>query len=207
VLTRLADRIVGAATTCPLGPSAAVSLPAPSVNAPVAFAIAVVARTAGDAPAGRLAGCYGERPSLWCPFAGVHGFPAAQFAADIAERLGLLSRIVDVDEAEPVFDRMPGLLLVDPWIAADDQRLGQLMAMAGWLPDWVIPVVVADPGDPKFAGSGAEVLDQTVTALRTACPQATLVRGPDEFTQRLPILIAQARRTQLRTWKFLPTPG
>jgi FxsC-like protein len=206
ILKRLAERIVAAAESCPLGPSPATPLSIRPLAGPRgSFAFAVLAGTAIDPPLGRTPAAYGERPSLWRPFAGDHALPAAQFAADVAERLGLPPHIVDFDVRGAIPDSVPGLLLVDPWTAADGQRIDFLSSAVDQLRDWVIPVVVSDPADPQYAERGADLSGQVLTMLSDACARACHATGPEEFQRLLPSLVAKARRTQLRTAKFFST--
>lgn len=210
VLDRLARRIVEIAERNPLGPSRAPNLDevANRVRTDTAFVVAVLAPTVTSRPAGRKARGYADRSRLWQPFGERQALPVADHAASTAERLGLPTRIADLDDARELLGRYPAVLLVDPWALADPAAAAVLRDTLTTLPDWVVPMVVADRDDPQYTARGAGLADEVMTMLSASgVPRAELVGQVKEFVEVMPALVTEARRQYLKNAPVFPPPG
>lgn len=211
VLDRLARRIVDIAERDPLAPSRAPNLDevANRVRTDAAFVVAVLAPTVERRPAGRDPRGYADRGRLWQPFGERQALPVADHAASTAERLGLPTRIADLtDDAPELISRYPAVLLIDPWTVADPAAAAVLRDALHTLPDWVVPVVVADRDDPQYAPRGASLADEVMTMLSASgVPRAELVGQVKEFVEVMPALVTEARRQYLKNIAVFPPPG
>jgi FxsC-like protein len=215
VLGRLAERIVHLAERSPLGPSEAPGLDqvvAEAVDEAAAgetpFVVAVSSPNRLDLPPWRSAASYGQDGTKWRPFAGGQALPAAEYAANTAERLGFHARVTDIRYGTGLFARSPAVLLIDPWVAAGDGGLQGLLAATMDLPAWVIPLVVADPQDPQYAEREAMLTGQVLAMLVAAGVQrAQQATGMKEFVEIMPRLITDARRQYLRKGPVFPPAG
>lgn len=210
ILRRLARRIVDLAERTPLGPSPA---PVPGGSAERAptdtrFVIAVLAPTTTDLPPDRRADTYGLRSALWRPFMDAQALPIAEYAANVAERLGLPTEIVDFTTDGALLEERPGVLLIDPWIVAGRGGEAQLLATFERLHEWVTPLVVVNQNDPQYAeGSAALGTRITDILLRTGAHRVRRAREVDEFVQLMPALISETRRQYLRNATVFPPKG
>jgi FxsC-like protein len=211
IVDRLARRIVDVAELTPMGASAVPVLQAYRSEIPVGmetpFVVAVLAPTAAERPAGRAGTTYGRTAAQWRPFLSGGTVPVAEYAANLAERLGLPAKIVAFGAGDPPFASAPGLLLVDPWIAADESGRARLAEAIAALPDWVVTVVVIDPDDPDAARGGE--LTETVNGMLPNAdpPRVRDARGPQEFEQLVPFLVTQTRGRYLVRAKVYPPSG
>lgn len=193
---RLAHRIVEVAERSQLGPSSApdpdevTTAPTPLSETP--FVVAVCAPT---------------KSVLWKPFAQAE-VPIAEYAATVAERLGLAARIVDLGVERSILDTCPAVLLIDPWILQRKNGRSLLRAGVKGLPKWVIPLVVLDKNDPEYAerglGLGREVTD---ILSPSGVPRVRQAREVEEFVHLMPSLVTEARRQYLRNAPVFPPKG
>jgi len=210
ILNKLADRIVELAERFPLGSSPAPSLddvPAPTPTA-TAFVVAVLAPTRASLPPHRSAHTYDKSSVLWRPFHEQQELPAAEYVASTAERLGLPTRVVPFSQAGSLPQRRPAVLLIDPWILATEGGERQLRAAVGDLPAWVVPLVVADRGDPQYVPRGRELTRRTVGMLSAAgVRHLDPVGQVTEFVDALPRLVHEARQQYLSNGPVYPPEG
>lgn len=212
IVGRLAERIVATATERPISPSAVPALSTVTIAEDLvppnekAFLVCVVATTQDHRPRGRGPDAYGSRPTDWRPFLQDSTAPAAALAINIAERLGLPARAVDIDSPEATFDDSPGLLLIDPWMAADDAGRARLAAALALLRPWAAPIVLSDRKDPQFPGRGEDLAAEVLAMLpRTDAQRVREVRSAGDFERFVPLLITQVRRQYLRGAAPIPS--
>lgn len=193
VVERLAERIVATAESYPLRPS-----PAPSPNevevpaTDPSFVAAVLAPRDGAA--------------RWRPFGDRQELPAAAYVANTAERLGLPAVIKDFDASGELLRRYPSVLVIDPWTLERPDGARILREAVGNLPEWVVPLVVADeraPGDGRAALLAAEVMTMLG---RAGVAKAEQAGDLDGFIDAIPALVTEARRQFLRRGPIW-TPG
>ena len=206
VLSGLADEIVAVAERSPLGPSAAPDLddvPGTKPAAEAGFLVAMLAPRHGVSRAPHAVKG-GENP-WWHRYAGRRVPLVAEYAASVAERLGLDTRFVDFVEVEELFDRTPAIVIVDPWVVAD-RGPGFLTSTFAGLPKWVVPLVLdGQRGDPS---SDPPVTKKAVEALGSALQvPVNRVNSMDQLDEILPTLVARARRTYLREGPVFPPVG
>jgi FxsC-like protein len=218
IVRRLARRIVHASDASPLTPTDIAPLQAHRLatepdgieedrSRDTPFVVAVLAPSTGSVPAGRESAAYGATARDWRPFRRGEGVPVAELAANHAERLGLPAVVVDLEPSKSPFERAPGLLLVDPWIAADEAGQEELRARLAELPDWVLTVVVVDPADGQ-SQRGAALADLVIGMLAgTEPPRVRDARGIDEFDKLVPFLVTQTRGKYLVTAPVFPPTG
>jgi len=204
IVGRLADKIVTAAAQTPLGtssvpPLTAVAVPDdPTSPAEKPFLVAVLAPDRDRLPVARAATTYGESALDWRPFIDGPTVSAAAFAANIAERLGLPARPIDVERSVAAFDDAPGLLLIDPWIAATDAGRARLGTVLSGLRRWVAALVVSDRRDPEYAERGSALAGEVLAMLPRASVKRPREAGNAEiFEQVVSLLVAQTRRQYL----------
>jgi FxsC-like protein len=211
VVQRLARQIVDVAEQSPLGPS-----PVPKLRAyhggdggegVTPFVVAVLAPVADRLPAGRAPTTYATTATEWRPFTAGRTVPVAEYAANLAERLGLPARIVAFDPGDPPFASAPGLLLIDPWVADDDHARAALVNILANLPEWAAPVVVLDEEDTQYARAAtlAEVVVGMLPGRET--PRVRDARGAKEFEQLVPYLVTETRGRYLTNAKVFPPTG
>jgi FxsC-like protein len=209
ILGRIARRVVEVAQGSPIGPSPA---PPPehltgTVSADAQLIVAVVAPTRGERPPDRLARTYGDTPNQWRPFAEEQALPLADYVVNTAERLGLTARSVShADEPWSMGDRA-GVLLIDPWFAAQPPGLAQLDTILSGLPEWAMPLVVVDSRDPQHdehGGTLAQEIVDMMTAPRRPRPQIVEAQDMRQFLASLPVLVTEARRRYLRLGPSYP---
>jgi FxsC-like protein len=207
VLDRLARDIVRVAEQTPLGPSHA---PEPSGTANPArtatpFVIAVLSPTTRRLPPERDSAAYGSTPLQWRPFRDAQARPIVDYAASVAERLGLPTQIVDFASIGDAFVASPGVLIIDPWIIAGPPWSTTLADVARALPQWVTPLVIVDKRDPQYGSRGGALTEQATSMLPfTGIPrervrrQAPVADDVEEFVRLMPMIVAQTRRKFLR---------
>lgn len=208
VLSAVAEEIVQVAERFPLGPSAAPDLD--TVSGPVAagagFLVAMLAPRHLVVSRASQAAEGGESP-WWRTYAGQRIPSVAEHAGSVAERLGLRTRVADFVEVEELFGRTPAIVIVDPWMVADRGAEFLAATFAG-LPEWVVPLVLAEQRGK--AGSGSALAEQAVEALASALQvpvnRVDSVDSVDELDEILPTVVARARRTYLRKGLVYP-PG
>ncbi|MCW6004258.1 TIR domain-containing protein [Micromonospora sp. CPCC 205371] len=193
LLERIAGQIVNLTERLPLHASPAPRLdevthaPVPKgADAETPFVVAVTA------PAGT------DRQAL----------PFTQHAASTAERLGFRAQVEAYSDGSGLFARAPGVLLIDPWAAAGPGGIQALRAATKDLPDWVVPVVIADRDDPRYDERGARLADEVMDMLTAAgLERAKRVAQVKEFVDIMPNIVTQARRQYLRNARVHPPEG
>lgn len=180
----LADEIVAVAERTPLAPAPPINLDEVE-GSPVKEARFLVSLLDP-----------GEVPARDHPWWHEYAAPVAQHVATVADRLGLRSEVTDVTEAARLFDRTPGIVLVDPWPTGD--RAESVAArLLGGLPEWVLPVVLEEPRE-RLGEHGAAV-QAAIGKLEDAVSER-LESASDmaQLEEILPSLVARARRRYLR---------
>ncbi|GLY00194.1 MULTISPECIES: TIR-like protein FxsC [Actinoplanes] len=172
ILVRLARRIVEVAEASVLPPGHSVSIgdiprlePAPGTTP---FVVGVLG------PAGP-----------WKPFGKALDLPIAEYAANVAERLGLPAQIAERPADLKAMDTAPAVLLVDHRVSQ-----GRLATLRGRIHPWVRPVVVGDRADR--AGPVVHLLKELgATRVKSA-------HDVTQFAQMMPSVVSEARRQYLR---------
>jgi FxsC-like protein len=193
LLERIAGQIVNLTERLPLDASPAPRLdevtraPIPKgADAETPFVVAVTA------PAGT------DRQAL----------PVAQHAASTAERLGFRAQVETYSDGSGLFARAPGVLLIDPWVAGGPGGMQALRAATKDLPEWVVPVVIADRDDPRYDERGARLADEVMDMLTAAgLKRAQRVAQVKEFVDIMPNIVTHARRQYLRNARVHPPEG
>jgi FxsC-like protein len=206
VVERVAERIVTLAEKGPIAASAVQSIDeVPSPFGPLAaavFAVAVAAPTRSSMPAGADPAAYGASSAAWRPFPADQELSLAEYAATLAEQFDFAVFVAELSKAEEQLGKVPGVVLIDPWLAVDQAGLEALRRAVSGRP-WIVPVLVRQPGeDPRAAE-----LVQRVTAIldesrpehpRTPGRKMAVVDSLEGFVALMPFLIAEAERQYLR---------
>lgn len=198
MLAWLAAAIVEVAENSPLGPSSAPNLDEISLDEVTGmglkeanFLVAVFGSDSGPTPT----------PTPWRSYAD----PIARHAAGVAERLGLRSRVADITEAESLFERIPGIVLIDPWLVVTpgaDSLADRLRS----LPTWALPIVLENTRD--HSGPADTVMRSAVAALKEAVRgRLGSVTSGLQVEQILPTVAARARRAYLKHVQLSHSPG
>jgi|HubBroStandDraft_2_1064218.scaffolds.fasta_scaffold01308_7 FxsC-like protein len=209
VVDNLAAAIVNTVqSNPPLPPSVAPDIySVPSAFSPAEsgayFAVRILAPTAQELPAHQDRSAYGDSGRYWRPFPDEQQLPLADYATQVAEQL--LDFAVKVTDADPFRDSYPrpGVILIDPWFAAAQDRLAVLRAMAAKLPVWVIPFLVLGAGsEERIPGLVNQVRD-ILEPLSRDKPEPTRdaisgVSSLQAFMSLMPRLVAEAQRQYLR---------
>ena len=126
----------------------------------------------------------------------------AEYAATIAEQLDFAVVTVDVGRPGGQFDRNPGVLLIDPWFAANEHGLRRLRKYVNELPPWVLAMPVIDAeADERTMSLAREVRAILEKSLMPSTEVAK--RGVEgvsslaDFVAVMPFLIAEAERRYL----------
>lgn len=206
VVERLAGQILDLAENAPVAPSAVrdideVPSPFGPPAAPV-FAVAVAAPARAAMPAGGDPAAYGTSRSAWRPFPAVQELSLAEYAATLAEQLDFAVLVADLDLAEGELETNPGVILIDPWFAADEAGL-ELLRRAVLKRPWILPVLVRGPGDSlrqeELAQRVRTILDESQPAHTNTVRKAVAgVDSLEQFVALMPFLIAEAERQYLR---------
>ena len=202
IVRRLAEKIVAVAEEEPLNPSPA-EQPADlvdEVSANAQFIVAVVAPDEDELrTTDRSTSRYGRRGSQWRPFAGA---AAARQVANIAERLGLPTDIVDLPEGTAELHTHPTILLIDPWIMALRDGRERLSSVLTAIEAWVTPIVVTDVHDPEYPDRGERLFRDALGVLGTGTDASTAAQGinrVETFVSTMPRVIDQTRGSFLRS--------
>ena len=201
VVERLAMRIVEIAEGMPLGPSAVPDVDAiesafsTEAGTPV-FVVAVAAPTLAALPDGVDPAGYGDHGTGWRPFPREQVLSIADHAVQIAEQFDFTVQVADIDAPGFVLGRRPGVLLIDPCLAARDEGLLALRSRISDLPPWVLPLVVL--GAPGGTSSHADGVHAALADYAPAAQRLGSVGSLLEFTALMPMLVAQAERQYLR---------
>jgi FxsC-like protein len=209
VLNRVADRIVATAAEGRLGPATGLDLRLPTVEtADTQFLVAVAAPAAERLPAERKPRGYGAGPDQWRPFAERQVVPLGEYAASIAQRLGLPTRIESVTDAAGLFGEHPAVLLIDPWFGTVKGGMETLRSTFEGLPPWVIPlVVVDDEGDPQYPERGTTLEQEVAATLMQARVRRWYVaRRLHDFVERMQQVVVFARSQFFRSAPVVNVP-
>ncbi len=208
VVDRLAAHIVEVAENDPVPPSAAPDIDdviSPfSGGAPtLVFTVTVAAPVRHTLPPGRESTGYGDRSVGWRPYPREQDAPIADYAVWAAEQLDVAVSVVGIESPRDSLQAGPGVILIDPWLAADDHGLGVLQSMVSDLPAWVIPVIILET-------AADEQLRYLVERVRSLLPKGDMARAEmanrvarnvdslQEFVSLMPILVAETERRYLR---------
>lgn len=201
ILVRLARRIVeiaGSGRSWPGGP-VTIDVPVDSAQqTDMSFAVAVLAPSRAELPDDRSASTYGGTARSWQPFRDVQKFPIAEYTANVAERLGLPTRIVDWRSAIRSLADRPTLVLIDPWIADTPGGTAALSALSADLPEWVTPLLVADRGDPQYAGRGTALTAEVADRLGAQGRRVRRILNVEQLVRVMPSLINDTCRRFLK---------
>jgi FxsC-like protein len=221
VISALAGRILGAAHEPPLGRAAASSIDQVASafqykGVEDDFVIAVAAPDRSALPADRGADCYGEEAIDWSPFAELGELRLAEHPLAVAERLSFNTSVVDVQEAADGLLATPGIVLIDPWIAAPsaEGENGESEALQGLRelyarPEpriWALPVLVLNDRDPESTACQNDLVQRITRILEELHAPLAETSGNGEyvvtsyggFDEVIPGLVAEAERRYLR---------
>jgi FxsC-like protein len=201
ILVRLARRIVEIAGSARPRPGGPVTIDVPVDSAKqtdMSFAVAVLAPSRTDLPDDRSASPYGGTARSWQPYRDVQKFPIAEYAANVAERLGLPTRIVDWRSAVRALADSPTLVLIDPWIADTPGGTAALAALSADLPEWVTPLLVADRRDPQYAGRGTALIAEVADRLGAQGRRVRRILNVEQLVRVMPSLINDTCRRYLK---------
>jgi hypothetical protein len=197
VVDTLAARVVTLVEGAPLHPS-----PAPD---PADCDSAITWEAKGPVFALAIAGGPDSPGGDWHPFGPRHGTPGApvlEYARAVAERRGFSVLLGDLEKSADLFRRMPGVVLVDPWCAAQPAALDAFRAVVSELPSWVLPILLIDQDDPLRV---AEMSTFTMTTYRAYKSYPDTVRrglrgvsSLRELLSLMPFVVSQAEREYLR---------
>lgn len=210
VVRRLAHRIVeisGILGPRPAGAVAIDDLPDGDVEpGGMPFTVVVLAPARHELPAGRAGAGYGQSPEAWRPYGAARRLPITAYTTNIAERLGLATRVVDARTGFGTLAEGPVLVLIDPWMAGTERGLETMSRLSPRLPEWATLVAVADRHDPQYAERavelGAAVTDRLGRAGHRRIRQILHV---DQLTRVMPSLIDESCRRYLKIAPvFLP---
>jgi FxsC-like protein len=196
VLNNLANRIVTVAHESPLQPSDVPDIDMMEseflTKAHLAiFSVEIAAPTAPTLPGGLDRSQYGDSGAEWSPFP-KQRLPLGEYVRQIAERLDFDVDVSNLGEHDEGKDRRPGVILIDPWYIADDDRRSLLEANVSHAPEWVLPLVVVGPPQDTLTDSYTQqVLDMVRTPGRCA-------RSLEAIDTMTPKLIAEAERRYFR---------
>ena len=125
-----------------------------------------------------------------------------EYARAVAERRGFSVLLGDLEKSADLFRRMPGVVLVDPWCAAQPAALDAFRAVVSELPSWVLPILLIDQDDPLRV---AEMSTFTMTTYRAYKSYPDTVRrglrgvsSLRELLSLMPFVVSQAEREYLR---------
>lgn len=164
------------------------------------FDIEVAAPTAANVPEGRDIADYGEIAEKWRPFPGQE-LSLAEYARQVAERLDFDVRVGAVRVAEDAAGRRPGIVLIDPALAADENGRVTLRSVAE-IPRWVLPLLILSPSRDQrtreLAAKVRAILNADELPTESARRGAAGVESLGEFVSIIPVLVAEAERQYLR---------
>lgn len=233
---KLAERIVRVAHTSPLPPGR----PRPYERTPSAFRprgsgprhlhLTVAAPSRDSLPGQRDSRPYGEDAQDWNPYHSESRRSLPSLAEDLIRSLDYRITVSSFDDedtaaapapaaaADKAAPRSrPGILLVDPWALADDERRRRLKAFDTGSGSWVNAVVPWNRADQDCQSEEGrrvfQVLERTMPAIldrgrRTDCRIAVNgVPSLKAFTDVLPSVVAHTTRQYLKHAEAHPPPG
>jgi FxsC-like protein len=206
VVDRLAGRIVRIAEAAPVRPS-----PVPDISqvqskfkpepGAAIFIVAVAASSRHEAAYGSNQMTYGPSGSSWRPFEWNLEFSLADYAAVAAEQFSFVAKVAELDETS-LFSRAPGVVLIDPWYAADERHLRTLSRVIEHLPTWIFPVLIPDIRGGQRVQDLASSIRKLIKTSEFRPDSAELaiggVRSHSEFVNLMPYLIHDAQRNFLK---------
>lgn len=197
VVRRLAERIVETAelsvpVTGSARPPTDFQSPPP---ADVSFVVAVVAPTESRLPPGRQPAYYGVRSTSWHPFRNRQELSVADYAALVARRLCMPTRVVDFASSDNRLETSPGLIIIDPWVLAHDDGRAVVRAAFEALRRWVTLVVIVNRHDPQYEAGMAYAAD--VMRMGASVAGQPIIKEAQEFEEQIVRLIDRTRRHYL----------
>lgn len=203
MLDRVAKRVVDIAEEAPIQPSKVPDIDAMKsafTQPPLAvFAIETAVRAKQDLPALHAPARDDQSSPDWRPFHG-QDRSLTDYARDVAERLDFKAQIGEIKTVSEPDTRRPGIILIDPWIVAEERGRFALTSAVSQLPRWVLPLLILEhPDDPRTQDLAAEVRN-ILGALPTE-PSRQAAHGVSslqEFLLVVPRLVAEAERQYLR---------
>jgi hypothetical protein len=205
VLDRLARRIVSVVERSPIGPSAAPDLDdvPDRTSLKAAFTVTVLMPDRGPSPLRE----WGKDAILRRPFTAGRAPAVAYYAMTAAERLGFQTRVVEPSQIKELATS-PGIVIVDPWILAEDDGAERLETMFKSLPPWVLPLVVTDDDSDLQATTGVRLKAEAMLILSNLAGSAIDDPGDLEaFKNVIPRVVSKARRTYFRNARVFPGMG
>jgi hypothetical protein len=197
IVNTLATRVVMLASRAPLDPS-----PAPD---PADCDSAITWETRGPAFALAIAGGPDSPGDDWHPFGSRHemaGAPVLEYARAVVERRGFAVLLGELEKSADLFQRVPGVVLVDPRCAVQPAELDAFRTVVSELPSWVLPILLIDQDDPLRA---TEMRTFTMTTYKAYKSYPDTVqrglRGVSSLRELLtfmPFVVSQAEREYLR---------
>jgi FxsC-like protein len=182
--------------------------------------IMIAAPRSGDLPTGRQESAYyGANACEWNPYHPESRGPLADYAADLATRLGYRPAVVAFDEppgaeaATPV--PAPALFLVDPWAAAVNSQATQLREFDKRAERWISVLMPWNRADgetmaaeptlrPRLAEALSNMLSRTPPQYRQA---ANDIPTQDAFADIMPPMARVADNRFLREARAYPPAG
>ena len=207
VVERLAGQIAFLAEAAPLAPSSAPpfdDIPSAFKPTPDAarFAVTVAAPKITDLPSDRNKAGYGERAVAWRPYPDDQELPMAEYAAQVAEQLDFAVVVGGIEDPYIAVDDQPGIVLIDPWLAATEHGSDAFADYVRRLPSWVLPLLVLDPHADQRANELADrirdILGQSAARTDPASYAVPGVTSLKDFVTLSPILVTEAGRQFLR---------
>lgn len=206
VVDELAQQIVVLAENSPMAPSEVPDIDeVESVFTPGplgVFSIQVAAPTENDASAGHDPASYGGRSAEWHPFPD-QSTSIAEYARQTVEQFDFKAEVSELGTITGPEPRRPGIILIDPWIMAEDNGRSALESEVRNLPSWVLPLLILGPNTD---GRTLELADKVRDALRQANALPTYssrqgaegVSSLDSFHTVIRKLIAEAELQFIR---------
>lgn len=216
IVDRLAKRIVVMATSRPLAPSEVPSfddVSSPFLPMPEAavFGVYVASPNLAELPPDRDPAGYGQHALDWRAFPSEQELPLAEYAEQVAEQLDFT--VAAHDAQQPVGeDSSPGIVLVDPWVAANPASLGVLRQFAKSMPSWILPMLVlgsaTDPRANELADRVRAIFSGSAAHAEPVSLAINGVKSLKDFVSLMPDLVTEAQRRYLRRDRVeSPTAG
>jgi FxsC-like protein len=160
------------------------------------FVVAVLAPRRGEMPRGRIGDLYGPQAVDWRPFGHAQPMPVARHTA-VRVPPYRFAQVLDDDPGRYLFADSPGIVLIDPWISALPAGRARLKRTLDRLPEWALPVVVADQNDPQYNDRGAQLVDDATQMCNVRRMKANMrvdVRNVEAFDVIISYWVQYAHR-------------